>query len=831
MTPKQPSRETIDPLLLAVLLLGLCEPAAPHLYAHVEAISVHPPETVLSARNPEQTLAVTARLSDDLLRDVTAEAEFTVEPDGVASMESEGLLTPISDGSAILSVHFGGKKASVRVEVSGIRHPMEASFLNDVAPILTQRGCAGSTCHGSIRGKNGFKLSLFNSQPDLDYQEILQNDDGRRVNLVKPKNSLVLLKPTFSVIHGGGKRFEIDSSQYQTILSWLSGGAPYDVGTSARLASIDVYPKERFLVGAEARQQLVVTGNFTDGTQRDLTRTVQYSSADDNVASVSEKGLVRARKQGEIAIMIRTRGKTAVAKVAVIDRPPTPDYPEVEPYNQIDELVLAKLRKLAIIPSELSTDSVFLRRVYLDTVGVLPTPAEIRNFLSSQDPLKRIRVVDDLLDRPEFSDLWTMVLADLFQLGQTSLKGGAQLYRWLKRSLGENKPYDQLVRELLLGSGPFVFAPTANFNVGLMEGPAGMAVQVSQALLGVRLECAKCHNHPFEQWTQDDFYGLAAFFTRMERKQEPYGRFEHSVTIRPNHKPTYDFLGTSEELKHPRTGEYVRPKLLGGATLRERPNQDPREALARWITDPANPWFARAMANRVWKHFMGRGLVEAVDDFRVTNPPSNEALLIALDDFFVSHGFDMRQLIRLILTSRTYQLSAVPNQSNREDHTNYSRFYLKRLIAETLFDAMGQATEFRQKIPGYPPGTKAISVPAGVPNYFLRTFGKPAMRDVIKERDHQPNVTQAMHFLNGDTIQELITSTGNIADRVLREEGWSHEIRTQEIYLAALSRFPTGKESQAVRDLLDRSEPDAERKIYQDLLWAILNSKEFRYVH
>lgn len=831
MRRRNVSSRTVGRLLLGVLLLVAAESGPLGSDSKVEEISVHPPEAVLYWQNARQTLAVTARLFNGVVRDVTAQSQFTLEPDGVVSVNSEGVVTGVSEGRAKLWAHFGGKKAVALFEVREVGRQMETSFLNDVAPILTQRGCAGSNCHGSLRGKNGFKLSLFTSRPDLDYQEILQNDDGRRVNLPDPENSLVLLKPTYSVVHGGGQRFGIDSVQYRAILAWLSSGAPYDIGTSPRLAKIEVHPKERFLVGTEATQQLVVTGTYTDGTRRDLTRRVQYSCADDSVASVNENGAVRARKRGETAIMIRTLGKTAVARVAVIDEPPPPDYPGVAPYNRIDELVFARLKKLNVIPSELSDDSIFQRRVFLDTVGVLPTPAETRHFLSSQDPGKRTRLIDDLLNRPEFSELWTMLLADLFQVGQTAGKGGEQMYRWLKQSVRENKPYDQLVRALLLGTGPFVFSPTANFNVGLMGGPEGMAIQVSQALLGVRLECARCHNHPFEQWTQDDFYGLAAFFTRLERKQEPYGRFEHSVTIRPSHKPTYDFLGTSKELKHPKTGEYVRPKFLAGPTLQERPNQDPREELAQWITDPGNPWFSRAMANRVWKHFMGRGLVESVDDFRVTNPPSNDALLSALAESFAQLRFDLRKLVRLILTSRTYQLSAAPNQSNRDDHINYSRFYLKRLMAEVLFDAMGQATEIRPKIPGYPPGTKAISIAMGVPNYFLRTFGKPAARDVIQERDHQPNVTQAMHSISGDTIQELLTSSDNIIDRVLQSSDWSEERRTEEIYLAALSRFPTPQESRTIQDLLGRSDPAEQRRIYQDLLWAILNSKEFRYVH
>ena len=482
-------------------------------------------------------------------------------------------------------------------------------------------------------------------------------------------------------------------------------------------------------MGARSGQRLSVTETYSDGSRLDLSRTVLYTAQDDRVATVDESGKVTARARGETAIMVRMPGLAAVARIAVILEPPPANYPQIPRNNLIDELVFDKLQRRGIVPSELAADSAFIRRTYLDTIGVLPTPEETRRFVSSADPKKREQLIDDLLERPEYAQLWAAVMADLFQVGWgTGVKGGHQLFRWLRASLEDNKPYDRLVRELLMGSGPFVYSPTPNFFVGLMQGPEGMATQFSQAILGVRLECAKCHDHPFERWSRDDYFGLAAFFSRLERKEEPYGRFEHAVVVRPNHKPTYDYLN-NKELKDPETGGYVRAKFLGGAFAENGPGEDPRRKLADWLSRADNPYFARATVNRIWKHYMGRGLVEGVDDFRITNPPSNEALLAALAGDFVEGRFDLKSLMRLILNSRAYQLSAEPNETNRDDTMNYSRFYLKRLMSEVLFDAAGQVAGKRLKIPGYPPGEKAISVAVGSGNYFMKTFGKA--RDVI----------------------------------------------------------------------------------------------------
>ncbi|MBM3774945.1 MAG: DUF1553 domain-containing protein, partial [Acidobacteria bacterium] len=711
------------------------------------------------------------------------------------------------------------------------------SFRRDVAPILTARGCTGSNCHGSVRGKAGFKLSLFGAQPENDYEAVVKSDGGRRVDRGNPPRSLLLRKPTFQEAHGGGQRFAIRSRDYETLVAWIRDGCIYDAG-GPELLEIEVRPGE-ILSRAGGRQPLTVTGLYSDRSRADLTAAVRYSSNDETLAAVSDSGEVTAKRVGETAIMVRTQGITAVARVLVIS--PTPPVREHGPGHRaseaaarsfIDRLVFSKLRKINVAPSPPAPDPVFLRRAYLDTIGTLPTIAEAPRFLDSRDPGKRERLIDELLARPEFVDLWAMKLADVYQLGGTGVKGGWQLHRWLRQSLRENKPYDRLVRELLLGAGAFVYDAPVNYYYGLMLGPEGMVTQVAQSLLGIRMDCAKCHDHPFERWTQNDYYGLAGFFTRLQRKAEPYGLFENAVSIRPDSKATYDYLNNGKELLHPKTKLPVEARYLGGEAVTAPPGVDLRERLADWITSPGNPWFSRATANRVWKHYLGRGVVEPVDDFRVSNPPSNQALLDALAAHLVESQYDLKALARAILNSRTYQLSSAPKGSNAGDEINYSRYYPKRQIAEVMFDSMAQAAESRPKIAGYPPGSRAIEVALGSPNYFLSAFGKTSAREQICERNHEPDVAQAMHLQNGDTVNSLLQARGNILERLLARADLTPAARLEEIYLAALSRRPAPEESAEVeRRLAAAGDDSARRGVYEDLLWALLNSKEFAYIY
>jgi hypothetical protein len=698
------------------------------------------------------------------------------------------------------------------------------SFVKDIVPIFTKSGCANSNCHGSIRGQAGFKLSLFGYEPDLDYDAIVKAQDGRRINRADPAKSLILMKPTFSTPHGGGERFKVGSLEYDAILSWIREGATYDSAGSPRLSTIRVTPEEVTLVGSGATQQLSVSGTYSDGSAEDLTRKVQYTANDESVLEVSPNGEIRAKRAGETAIMVRTLGKAVAARIAVIETPPTKDYPEVPRNNFIDDLIFSKLRRVNIIPSPLSSDPEFLRRVFLDTIGLLPTLDESARFLASGDPQKRAKLIDELIARSEFAEVWATRFSDLLRVGlyDQRSKGGRLMYSWLRTAMLQDKPFNQFASELITASGNLYFNPASNFYyITEFSEPENIATNVSQVFLGVRIECARCHNHPWEKWTQEDFWGFAAFFGRMGVK-DTYENDESEITLKP-----------AGEVISPKTKKRVDAKYLDGPIETERLDEDIREKLARWITSPDNPWFARAIVNRVFKHYMGRGIVEPLDDFRVTNPPTNEALLDALAKDFVSNGYHLKHTIRLILNSRTYQLSSVPNETNRHDSLNYSHYYLRRLLAEELIDSMSEVTGVPESIPGYMLGARAMTVPQGAPTYFLQTFGRLKAREVICERDNSPDVAQAMHLISGQTIQHQITGKDGTLDRWLADRSLSDDEITRRLFMATLVHPPMEREVAQVLASVHTAGAgiQARRQVFEDVLWSIFNSKAFLFNH
>jgi Protein of unknown function (DUF1553)/Protein of unknown function (DUF1549)/Bacterial Ig-like domain (group 2) len=767
-------------------------------------ITVYPPTIRLQGPNSTQVLLVNSGP-----RDITSECSFRIANGAVASVSAVGLVTAAADGKTTLAVVCKEGRSSVPLSVAAAGEMPKLSFVKDVVPVFTMAGCAGSNCHGSIRGQNGFKLSLFGYEPDIDYEAILP-----RVDRANPDKSLVLTKSTFQVQHGGGLRFAVGSLEYRTILEWIRGGATFDSAGSPRIASLSVFPEERILTGAGATHQLIATAKYTDGTSRDVTHLVQYSSNNADVVQVSADGKVKALQAGETAIMVRTLGQAVASKIYVPQPVPakTASPQKTPTHNYIDEHVFAKLERLHLTSSALSSDEHFLRRVYLDTIGLLPTETESIEFLSSRDPAKRAKLIDRLLARPEFSEFWAMKFTETFRVGthEGGAKAGRIIYNDLKQSFLANKPYDRLVTELLLSQGQHLFgpAPTSFYNISRDSNPPDHATNISQIFLGVRIECAKCHNHPWEKWTQDDFYGFAAFFARVAKK-EVYQNDENG-----------HYYAEEGTVVHPKTKKVVTPKYLDGNCETDEPEKDIREALAAWMTSAKNPFFSRAIANRIWKHYLGRGLVEEVDDFRVTNPPTNPALLDALAADLSSHGYDLRHLIRSILNSRTYQLSAEPNDSNRGDTLNYSRYSLRRMMAEQMLDTIAQVTGIPEKYKGYPPGTRAMQVYVGTPNYMLSTFGR-LNREIICERDQQPDIVQTLHLISGDTIHKKLAQWN--ADAALNDDQ-----QLNRIFLSSLARYPDAAERERVLGDLKTRERG---QVFQDLLWAILNSKEFLYNH
>ncbi len=765
-------------------------------------LSLYPKSVHLLGANATQVLLVN---SGD--RDVTAECFFLFANKSIAAVSNDGVITALADGSTTLNVACGKERASIPVTVTSASEKPKLSFVKDVVPIFTMGGCAGSNCHGSIRGQKGFKLSLFGYEPNLDYEAI-----GPRIDRASPEKSLILMKATYQTPHGGGLRFAAGSLEYRTILEWIQGGATYESAGAPRIASLPVFPEERILTGAGANHQLVATAKYSDGTSRDVTHLVQYSSNNPDVVQVSADGKIKGLQAGETAIMVRTLGQAVAAKIYIPQPAGASSRASVPRNNYIDKHVFAKLERLRITPSGLSSDEQFLRRVYLDTVGLLPKEAEAIEFLKSADPDKRSKLIDSLLAHPEFSEFWAMKFTEMFRAGtnEAGAKGARIIYQFLKSSFLENKPYNQLVTELLLSQGQHLFGPepTSFYNISRDSNAPDHATNISQMFLGVRIECSKCHNHPWEKWTQDDFYGFAAFFARVAKK-EVYQNDENGTY--------YAEEGTVE---HPKTKKVATPKYLDGGFEPDEPEKDVREPLAAWMTSPKNPFFSRAIVNRIWKHYLGRGLVEEVDDFRVTNPPTNPALLDAMAEDLSSHGYDLRHLIRAILNSRTYQLTAEPNDSNRGDTLNYSHYFIRRMLAEQMLDTISQVTGVAEKYKGYPSGTRAMQVYAGSPNYMLSTFGR-LNREVICERDQQPDIVQTLHLISGDTIHKKLA-------KWQPDPALSDEQQLNRIFLMSLAHYPGADQRERV---LAKLKTKDRREVFQDLLWAILNSKAFLYNH
>lgn len=695
----------------------------------------------------------------------------------------------------------------------------KVSFLNDVVPVLTKSGCANSNCHGSIRGKAGFKLSLFGYEPVLDFDAITKDANGHRIDRTAPEESLLLKKPTYETPHGGGERFKKDSLEYAAIRDWIRQGAAFDSATAPRIKNLQVFPAEVTLVGASAAGKLNARATYTNGAAVDVSAKVQYTPADDTIIEVGPRGELKALRTGETTVMVRSLGKAVAARVFVISGPPGPGYPAVPRNNFIDDHVFAKLKRLNIVPSKLSSDTEFLRRVYIDITGAPPLPEESLDFLSSTDENKRAKLIDKLLNSPEYAGIWATRLSDLFRVGAgVSPKAARGMYQYLRQAVSEDRSYATLVTEMLtsagtvLGSVPVNFYRT-NFDIKPEDAP----ITVSQALLGIRLDCARCHNHPFEKWTQDDFWGFAAFFGRTEFKFTPL-----SATLVLKDKST---------IVHPATRQTVAAKYLDGPVETEGPDEDIREKLAVWLTAAKNPWFSRAIVNRVWKHYMGRGLVEPVDDMRETNPPTNPALLDAMAADFASHNFSLRHLSRQILNSRAYQLSSAFNQSNRDDQWNYASYYVKRLMAEQLLDAVSQVAGEQETYRGMKAGARSIDVPAGAPNYFLTTFGRPMNRDVICDRDEQPAMAQAMHLIAGDTLHKKLTAPKGALTRMLEDPYLKDEDIVRRLFFAALVRQPETAEVEKALGPIREKGKAARRAAFEDLLWALLNSKEFLHNH
>lgn len=702
------------------------------------------------------------------------------------------------------------------------------SFRNHVIPVLTKLGCNSGACHGAAAGKNGFKLTLRGYDPEADFNVLTRQSLGRRINQLEPAKSLLLLKPTMAIGHGGGKRLDVDSLEYKVLVEWIANGSIAPTERDVRITKVEVTPKASTLASA-AEQQLRVLAEYSDGHAEDVTKWVKYSSADPATATVDDDGKVKMQGHGETAISIWYQSQVSFARVAN----PYPNHipPEVFAHsprgNFIDELVIKKLQTLKIAPSEQATDREFIRRAFLDATGTLPKPQEVESFLADGAPNKRAKLVDSLLAREEFVDYWTNRWADVLLVSSDKIGSTAMwsFYNWIRDGVAANKPWDKMVRQIITANGNTLENGAANYYV-MHKDVTDLTENASMAFLGMSITCARCHNHPLEKWTQKQYFQMANLFARVGLKN---GARAGDVEVYSN---------PAGEVNHPRLGKPLPPTPLDGEPLAFDAVKDRREHLADWLTSPSNPFFARAVVNRVWKNFMGRGLVEAVDDMRATNPPSNDELLSALTKDFTDHGFDLKHLIRTVMNSAAYQRSSKPNETNKLDERFYSRYVIKRLPAEAVLDAISQVTGVATEFAGYPAGMRAMQIPdARVNSYFLTIFGKPPRFATCEcERTSDPSVTQALHVINGETINQKLRAPGGLVDSFLKL-GMSDEMIINHLYLSALGRQPAEEEMarllavmNEIQDAAKKSE-DARRQAVEDLVWAVLTSKEFLFNH
>jgi hypothetical protein len=778
-------------------------------------LTVEPSEIVLHAASRQQQLLITAQGSDGKLIDVTRKATFSLVDEGVARVVGTTLV-PRHDGLTPMTISVGGQSVRTTVHVRNIDDSAPVHFALDVVPVLTKQGCNSGGCHGRASGQNGFKLSVFGYDPLADYESIVKQARGRRVFLSSPGRSLMLTKPSGGVPHGGGIRLAQDSPDYELLARWIDQGMPVGDEQAPRLVGLRVSPEERELT-AGTDQQILATAVYSDGSLRDVSSAALYSGNAPHVAEVDVRGLIRCgQAPGEAAITVNYMGQVAAVQI-VSPRAGGPNpYPDLPVQNEVDPFVWTKLKKMGLVPSELADDETFLRRTTLDCLGTLPTPAEIREFLADQAADKRSKWIDRLLARDEYADYWTLKWADILLVDREKLgdRGAFELYRWLHDQFAANRPYNAWVRDLITAAGDSGKLGPVNFYRAA-DTPDALARSVSQAFLGVRVECAQCHHHPFEKWSQEDYYSLAGFFNGLERKPLAKDR----VLV---------FHAGYREMPIPDSNLKVAAKGLDAAVSPRLTTADPRIVLAEWLTAADNPWFARLAVNRLWKHFLGRGLVESEDDLRSTNPPTNPALLDFLARKLVESHFDLKSVMRLIMNSRAYQLSSEPSPDNREDEQNFSFYYVKRLPAEVLLDAISAATQIPEQFPGRPPGTRAIALwDNRLPSYFLEIFGRPERTSPCEcARSSDPTMAQTLHLMNAPEVESRIRHPEGRVARLV-ESGATKEQIVEELCLATIGQRPTPKHK-AIAQKLFASSP--QREAAEDFLWTLLNSYDFLFV-
>jgi len=809
------------PVLLAVIALGGEANAANKSKAVPQQVKLLPKQLLLSGSKQTARVLVLGKMSDGKSVDLTRDVTFSVSPKNIIEVSENGVVTPLANGKATIRVRVGKLEVTNSVVVQSFENPRPVDFRTEVIGALSRGGCNSGACHGSPQGKNGFRLSLRGFQPELDLMTLTRESFGRRTNPTDPDSSLILRKASGKVPHQGGRRFKGTEPAFHVLRDWIAQGVQ-DSPEKVVLEKLEVLPKVRYLHTTNPKQQLIVRAHFGNGKIRDVTHLTAFSSSDEESAIVSQNGLVEFHRTSEVAILVRYLDEIVSVPRTYVKHDPKYSLARMEAANYIDRAVFSKYRELQLRPSPLAVDATFLRRVYLDTIGVMPSVSESRDFLASTDSNKRTKLIDTLLNREEFGYFWALKWADVMRGNREliSQRGVHVLHRYLVQQFSEDRPFDQFARQILTSKGNTIHSPAANFY-RISQTPELAAESMAQLFLGVRIQCAKCHNHPYENITQDDYYGFAAFFARVKLKSQRFGLDDQVV-----------YVASSGEVKHPRNDE-VQPPVAFGAQSENVDATDRRSVLADWLTSPDNPYFTKSTVNRIWYHLLGRGIVEPIDDFRESNPPANAELLDGLAAEFVRSGYRMKPVIRSILNSKTYQLGAQPVKQSAQSGSEekyFTRSIVKMLSAEQILDAIATATGVPEQFPNYPLGTRAIEIAEGqIDHNFLKAFSKP-IRDMACEcaRETDPSLNQVIHLLNNPSIlQKLAEPTGNLA-RWIASEKTTAEI-VELVYLATLNRNPTKSETDLVLKHIaaftDRSEG------LRDLQHALMNSNEFLLRH
>ncbi len=793
----------------------------PELTKNLDSIVAYPSSVTLETASDFHSVIVYGQYSDASTRDITQRAIYKLTDSSLAQL-THTTLTPIKDGKTELRITLGDKSVTVPITVVDASKKRPVSFQLDVMPVITAAGCNTGSCHGSARGQDGFRLSLFGFDPKGDYQRLSTEYPGRRLNKAIPEASLFLTKAAGQVPHTGGKILLPDSSGYKTLLEWVKNGAHYDAKDIAQPTGIEVSPQQTVIKGEDQNSSYTVRASYSDGTDRDVTQLSTLTTSNDNSLEVDNKTKTTTSvNRGEAFIMARYHTFTNGSQAIIIPKSDNYKGSGKTTRNYIDKNISRKLKKLRVEPSDICSDEIFVRRVFIDILGKIPTLEERDSFLNDSKPNKRELLIDHLLTQPEFTDIWVMKWAELLQIrtfkNDVSYKAALLYHTWLREQFADKRPFNLIVRDIIGARGGTFSSPATNFyqierdNLKLSE-------NVAQVFMGTRLQCAQCHNHPFDQWTMEDYYGFAAFFSEVKRKKAED----------PREQIIFDGKG---DIKHPVTKQNVAPRFLGGAEPPDN-GKKRRAKIADWLTAPENPWFASNVTNIIWEHFLGRGIVHPVDDVRISNPPSNPELLDAISEHFVDYNYDFRKIVRDICTSHAYQRSTQANESNQTDLENFSHAIPRRMRAEILLDVISQATNTPNKFKGLPKGAKAVSIADGnTSTYFLKTFGRSTRETVCScEVKLEPNLSQALHLLNGSSTNRRIDD-GKIVSGLIASNKSDREV-IEHLYLSTLTRMPTSKEINTLLGYLSELDSNEQRQlIHQDIFWSLLNSKEFIFNH